>query len=69
MPLIMIGLYIPRIPTQRRYKIGSAKIDHVSTLLLDRVAQEHSRKRSCWDYQAAARHRPTLSRPGAAPSS
>lgn len=68
MPLIMIGLYIPRIPTQGRYKTGSPRIDRVSALLLDRVAKEHSRKRSCWDYQAAARHGPTLSSIGTAPS-
>jgi len=38
----MIGLYIPRIPTQGRYKIGSTKVDRVNALLLDHAVRELS---------------------------
>lgn len=36
-PLITIGVYIPRIPTLGRYKMGSARIDRVGVLWLDRA--------------------------------
>ena len=51
----MIGLYIPRISTQGRYKRGSARIDHVSTLWLGRAVREQCNKRPYRGYPALAR--------------
>jgi len=64
----MIGLYIPRIPTQGRYKRGSARIDHVSALWLGHEVREQCHKRPHRGYQAVAHRLPAFNDLGSVPN-